>query len=210
MSLKSHRDLTKEILVVIQQEYDDAPVTFSCMAEVDQEVAGMLPIFPLLLEGWLGMNVSRYFCSSYTIGTEGYQWNSTVDKVIPIDAKYSLEEIDRHWIQHADDFKMRNKYYKDENYGGYTINIGFFDKSGELGRPRIMEDGNESLQTMGLNRGWSDNDSYMDIELKGGKTPATDSTEVSTFTTETLPLSDEKLLDILSKNQDSIPPELLE
>ena len=51
MSLKSHRDLTKEILVVIQQEYDDAPVTFSCMAEVDQEVAGMLPIFPLLLEG---------------------------------------------------------------------------------------------------------------------------------------------------------------
>ena len=47
-------------------------VTFSYMAKVNQDVAVILPILPLLLEGRLGTNVSQYFCSSYTIGTEGY------------------------------------------------------------------------------------------------------------------------------------------
>ena len=50
----------------------------------------------------------------------------------------------------------------------------------------------------------------MDIEVKENTTPTTDGTEVSTFTTETPPRADEKLLDILSKNHDTIPPELLE
>ena len=73
-----------------------------------------------------------------------------------------------------------------------------------------MEDGNESLQTMGINTTFHDTNGYMDIEVKEDTTPTTDGTEVSTFPTETLPLADEKLLDILSKNQDSIPPELSE
>ena len=71
MSLKSRRDPTKGLLVMVQHEYDDESVTFSYMAEVNQEVAAILPILPLLLEGRLGMNVSQYFRSSYTIGTEG-------------------------------------------------------------------------------------------------------------------------------------------
>ena len=71
-----------------------------------------------------------------------------------------------------------------------------------------MEDGNESLQTMGLNTNFRDVDGYMDIEVNDDKTPTIDGTDISTFTTETLPLVDEKLLDILSKIQDSIPPEL--
>ena len=60
---------------------------------------------------------------------------------------------------------------------------------------------------MGLNIQLRDDNSYIDI--KDSKTSATDESKVSTFTTETLPLADKKLLDILSKNQDSIPPELL-
>ena len=63
---------------------------------------------------------------------------------------------------------------------------------------------------MGLNTTFHVVDNYMDIEVKEYKTPTTDGTEVSTFTTETLPLADEKMLDILSKNQDSFPPKLLE
>ena len=63
---------------------------------------------------------------------------------------------------------------------------------------------------MGLNTTFHDTNGYVDIEVKEDITPTTDETEVSTFTTETLPLADEKLLDILSKNQDTIPPELLE
>ena len=105
---------------------------------------------------------------------------------------------------------MRNKKYKEENHGGYAINVGAFDIEGTLGNPRIMEDGNESLQTMGLNKTSNDINGFMDIEIKEESTQTTDGTEVSTFTTVTLPLADEKLLDILTKNQDAILPELLE
>ena len=65
--------------------------------------------------------------------------------------------------------------------------------------PRIMENGNESLQTMGLNTNFYDVDYYTNTEVKDDKTPTTDGTEVSTFTTETHSLADEKRSDILSK-----------
>ena len=68
-----------------------------------------------------------------------------------------------------------------------------------------MEDGNESLHMMGLNTTFHDTDGYMDIEVKEDTTPSIDRTEVSTFTTDILLLTDEKLLDILFKNQDTIP-----
>ena len=67
---------------MVQQQYDNEPVTFSYMVEISQEVAAILPILPLLLEGRLEMNVSRYFRSFY-IGTERYKWNDALDKVIP-------------------------------------------------------------------------------------------------------------------------------
>ena len=72
-----------------------------------------------------------------------------------------------------------------------------------------MKDGNNSLQIIVIHIYLRDDDSYMDIEVKEDKTPAIDGTEIFTFTTETLPLADEKLLNILSINQDSIFPELL-
>ena len=80
------------------------------------------------------------------------------------------------------------------------MNAGSFDIEGALGRPRIMEDGIESLQTMGLNKFLSEYDNYMDIDIKYGKTQATNGTKASTFTTNTFPLANEKLFDILFKN----------
>ena len=73
-----------------------------------------------------------------------------------------------------------------------------------------MEDGNELFQTMGTNTTFHYVDGYMDIEIEDDKTSTTAGTEVSTFTTETLSLADKKLVDILSKNHDSISPDLLE
>ena len=136
-------------------------------------------------------------------------WDSILDKVVPTGIDNYLEQIDRHWIHHIDDFTMRNKQYKEEDHEDYAINVGAFGIVGALGNPRIMEDGNESLQTMGINPTFHDVDGYMDIEVKDHKTLITDGTEVSTFTTETLPLADEDFLNILSKNQDSILLELL-
>ena len=166
MSLKSHRDPTKGLFVMVQQKYDDEPVPFSYMTEVNQEVATILPILPLLLEGRLGMHFSQYFRSSYTIDTEDYKWDNTLDKEVPTGIENYLEDIDRHWIQHTDDCTMQNKKYKEEDYSGYAINVGGFDIEGALGNPRIMKDGNESLQTMGINTTFHDINGYMDIEVK--------------------------------------------
>ena len=44
MSLKSHRGPIKRLFLMIQQEYDDKPVVFSYMAEVNQEVAAILSL----------------------------------------------------------------------------------------------------------------------------------------------------------------------
>ena len=63
---------------------------------------------------------------------------------------------------------------------------------------------------MGLNTTLHDVDGCMGIELKEDKTQNIEGTEVSTFTTDTISLADEKLFDILSKIQDSTPPECLE
>ena len=73
MSLRLYKDPTKTLFVMVQQLYDDELVTFSYMVEVSQEVATILPILLLLLEGTLEMNIKRYFCSSYTIGIERYE-----------------------------------------------------------------------------------------------------------------------------------------
>ena len=96
MSPKPYRDPTKGIFVMVQHDYDDEPVAFSYMAEVNQEVAAILHILPLILEGRLVINVSQYFPSSYTIGTEGYKLDSTLDKAVPIGIDNYLEKIDRH------------------------------------------------------------------------------------------------------------------
>ena len=122
---------------MVQQQYDDEPVTLSYMAEVNQEIAAILPIFPLLLEGILGLTLSCYFRWYYSIGIEEYKWDEGLDKVIPTGEDNYLEEIDRHWIQHIEDYDTRNKHYKDNDHGGYAINVVL--------RPRLTDDGNESL-----------------------------------------------------------------
>ena len=88
------------------------------------------------------MNISQFFRSLYTIVIEGYKWDNTLDKAVPTGINKSLEEIDRHQIQHKDDFTMRNTYYKEADYGGYVINVESFDIVGALERPLIMKDGN--------------------------------------------------------------------
>ena len=84
-----------------------------------------------------------------------------MDKVVHTGIENCLEDIDRHWIQYTDDYTMRNVQYKEKNHRGYTISVGFFDISGALGNPRIMEDGNESSQTMGLNTTFHEVDGIM-------------------------------------------------
>ena len=78
------------------------------MAEVIQYVAATFRILPLLFEKRLGMHVTQYLRSSYMLGIEGHKWNSILDKVVPIGIGNYLEEIERHWIHHTDNFTMRN------------------------------------------------------------------------------------------------------
>ena len=168
------------------------------MAKVSQEVAFILPILPLLLEGRLGLIVSRYSRSSYSIGTKGYEWDEGLDKFIPTGDDTYLKEIDRHWVQHIEDYDTWNKHYKDEDGGGNAINIGFFDIEGALRRPRLMKDRNEFLITMGIQT------NYVGSKFIEGESLITDETEVSMVTVDTLH-EHIKLKDILSKYQDTIP-----
>ena len=70
------------------------------MAEVNQEVAVLLPILPLLLESRLGMTEDNFFRSTHTIDREGYQGDNDLRKVISTGVDNQLEDIDRNWIQH--------------------------------------------------------------------------------------------------------------
>ena len=102
------------------------------------------------------------------------------------------------------------KKYKDEDHGGFAIKVGSFDIEGEMERPRTMEDGNKLLHTMGLQTSSGEKDNYMVTEVKERTILVTYGTYFSTFTTSTLPLADEKLIDILSQHQNTIPSEILE
>ena len=148
MSLKSYKDPTKGLFVMVQQQSDDKSVTLSYMANITQEVAAILPILPLLLEGRLGMKVSRYFRSSYSIGTEGYKWDEKLDKFIPTGIDNYLEEIDRHWIQHTYDYDTRNKHCREEDHGEYAINVVSFDISGALDKPRLVITNDGSIKEL--------------------------------------------------------------
>ena len=129
--------------------------------------------------------------------------SSGLDKVIPTGEDNYLEVFDTYWIQHIEDYDTRNKNYKDEDRGGYTINVGSFDIERALGRPRLMEDGNESLMPMGMQT------NYVGSKFTEGISSITDKTEVSTVTVDTLH-KNEKLKDILAKHQDTTPHEVLE
>ena len=73
--------------MTIQQTYDDKLFTVSYIVEVSQEEATILLVLPLLLEGRLGIKVDKSFRSTYTIGTDSYEWEKNMDKVIITDEK---------------------------------------------------------------------------------------------------------------------------
>ena len=97
------------------------------MEEFSPEIAAILPILLLLLEGKLKVDVNMYFRSLYTIGTEGYEWDENLDKVIPTGEENQLDDIDRNWLQRTKKYTMRNKQYKDEDRRDCAINVGSFD-----------------------------------------------------------------------------------
>ena len=71
-----------------------------------------------------------------------------------------------------------------------------------MGRPRIMEDDNESLQTMGLQD--KNETQYVDDDMVSTQ----DDTEVSSFTKD-LPSKEDQLLDVLNRNKGNLPSDLL-
>ena len=109
-----------------------------------------------------------------------------------------LKDVDKNWVQHTEDYPTKNKYYKAEDKGGYAINIEDFNIERSLVRPRIMEDGNESLQTMRL----QDKNSSQDM------VSTHDDTKVYTFIIDPLSREDQ-LLDILNRNKSNLPCEVL-
>ena len=71
--------------------------------------------------------------------------------------------------------------------------MGKFDIEGELGRPRLMKDGNESLLTMGMQN------NFMETHITEESILVTDKTEIFTFATD-IPHENEKIKDMLAKH----------
>ena len=80
MILRFRKDPIRELLVMVQQKYDNEPVTFPHMSKSIQEVASIFPTLALMLKGRLGMDVGRYFRSSYTKGIYSYKKDKDLDK----------------------------------------------------------------------------------------------------------------------------------
>ena len=167
--------------------------------ESSQEVSS---IFPLILEGRLGMNIAHYFRSSYMIVTDGYKCDDDLEKMVPIGDDNQLEDVDKYWVQHTEDYPTRDKHYKAEDKGGYAINVGGLDIDGSLGRPRIMEDSNESLQTIGLQ------DKKVPQNMEDDMVSNHDDTEVFTFTIDPSPREDQ-FLEVFNRNKANLSGEVL-
>jgi hypothetical protein len=65
---------------------EEGPTKFSCLASLQDEVASILPVLSLILMGHLGPEALAWFLLSHTLGTDGYQYDTTTDRVVPIDA----------------------------------------------------------------------------------------------------------------------------
>ena len=80
--------------------------------------------------------------------------------------------------------------------------MGGLDIDGSLGRPRIMEDSNESLQTIGLQ------DKKVPQNMEDDMVSNHDDTEVFTFTIDPPPREDQ-FLEVFNRNKANLSGEVL-
>jgi hypothetical protein len=148
---RSSEDSSTLLFIMIEQDYEEGPTKFSYLASLQDEVASILPVLPLVLMGRLGPAALAWLLPSHTLGMDGNQYDPTTDRVVPIDAGSILADIDRHWEQSDEGFTGHADLAAavTESYNGFAINIGDLFVN-EPTCSRILGDNTASVATLGI------------------------------------------------------------
>ena len=155
---RSCNDLDQRLFILVEQEYEDAPVKFSYSASLENEVDSILPVLPLILIGRLGERARQWFLDTHIRGTRGYCFDKPNDRIIPTQNN-DMEDLDRNWDQPTEGLEVSAGYdeYSDDIHGGFAIEFGGFEPS-ETPANTLLNDGTESLETMGIRNKEHDDD----------------------------------------------------
>jgi hypothetical protein len=155
---RSSKNLDRRLFFLVEQEYEGAPVQFSYSADLEDEVDAILPVLPLILVGRLGSSAQSWFLPSSKRGSRGYRFDKAHDCVVPLHNN-DMADLDRNWEQSTEGYVAEDNYDEDleqDEHGGFAIEFGGFEPNETPDRVSILNDGTDSLATMGLRN--SDND----------------------------------------------------
>jgi hypothetical protein len=149
----SSKNLDRHLFFLVEQEYDGALVQFSYSADLEDEVDAILHVLPLILVGRLGPSANAWFLPSSTRGSRGYRFDKVNDCVVPLQNN-NMADLDLHWEQSTEGYVAGNNAYdKDQDqdeHGGFSIAFEGFEPNETPDRVSILNDGTESLATIGL------------------------------------------------------------
>jgi hypothetical protein len=156
---RSSKNLDRRLFFLVEQEYDGASVQFSYSADLEDEVDAILPVLPLILVGRLCPSADAWFLPSSTRGSRGYRFDKVNDCVVPLQNN-DMADLDLNWEQSTEGYVAGNNAYDEDldqdEHGGFSIAFGGFEPNETPDRVSILNDGTESLATIGL---WNtDND----------------------------------------------------
>ena len=152
MALKSKRFPERQLFLCIEQEIEDGPVYFQYSAELVDEVDGIIPVIPLYLEGNFGSSITKWMKPSSAIGTEGYEYDKTSNRVVP-NRNNILSDLNKDWDQRINRYEYDDDSLSDndsdDEMGGFAIEFGNLDFDNN-NRKSNLNDETRSLGTMNM------------------------------------------------------------
>ena len=152
MALKSKRFPERQLFLCIEQEIEDGPVYFQYSAELVDEVDGIIPVIPLYLEGNFGSSITKWMKPSSAIGTEGYEYDKTSNRVVP-NRNNILSDLNKDWDQRINRYEYDDDSLSDndsdDEMGGFAIEFGNLDFDNN-NRKSNLNDETRSLGTMNI------------------------------------------------------------
>ena len=167
MYWKSNKYPGRFMFTCVEQPWEDGPVYFQYLTEMENEVDSMLPSLPLIIQEVYGDESKRWFKPSASIGCEGLSYDKETRKIIP--TKYNVyEQLNEDWnvnTGNSDDESWSD--VSDDGHGGFAIDIGEIDIDNTHNRASLLDDDNGSLGTLGLGRppGFVDTDMLIEEDV---------------------------------------------
>ena len=125
---------------------------FQYSAELVEEVDGIIPVIPLYLEGNFGASITKWMKPSSSIGTEGYEYDKTSNRVVP-NGSNILSNLNEDWNQRINMYEYDDDSLSDDvsddGMGGFAIEFGNLDFDNN-NRKSNLNDETRSLGTMNI------------------------------------------------------------